>query len=74
MRAGLVLAVVVLAVVVAVPVIRYVRADRETRRSLLQAWLIRWRWHRLSRMLGLVAVRPRAGPSVGVPGPPGAGG
>ncbi len=60
MRAGLVLAAVVLAVV-AVPVVRYVRADRETRRSKAQAALIRWRWHRLSRMLGLVAVDPAPG-------------
>ena len=60
MRAGLVLAVVVLAIV-AVPVMRYVWADPETRRSMGQAWLIRWRWPRLSRMLGLVAVDPMPG-------------
>ena len=61
MTAGLVVAAVALAVVVAVPIVSYVRADRETRRSLVQAWLIRWRWHRLSRMLGLVAVDPAPG-------------
>ena len=74
MTSGLVLAAVVLAVVVAVPVVRHVRADRDTRRSMLQAWLIRWRWHRLSRMLGPGRGRPRAGAPVGAPGRRAAGG
>jgi DNA segregation ATPase FtsK/SpoIIIE, S-DNA-T family len=51
----LVAALVVLLVAYAVP---WVRADRETRRSMWQARLIRWRWARLARMLGLVVSDP----------------
>ncbi len=51
----LVAALVVLLVVYAVP---WVRADRETRRSMWQTWLIRWRWARLARMLSLVVTDP----------------
>jgi S-DNA-T family DNA segregation ATPase FtsK/SpoIIIE len=38
--------------------VRYGRAGRELRRSMRQAWWIRRRWRRLSRMLGLVVVDP----------------
>src|SRR6266498_1283831 len=43
---------------VAVQVVPFVRADRETRRSMWQARMIRWRWARLARMLGLVVTDP----------------
>jgi S-DNA-T family DNA segregation ATPase FtsK/SpoIIIE len=43
---------------IAVVLVRYGRADRETRKSMRQAWWIRRRWRRLSRMLGLVVVDP----------------
>lgn len=51
-----VVAVVVAAVLVAwatVKVVRYVRADKETRRSVRQAVRIRLGWRRLARMAGL---------------------
>jgi DNA segregation ATPase FtsK/SpoIIIE, S-DNA-T family len=50
--------IVVLVVLLAVRVVPYVLANRETRRSMRQAWLIRWRWARLARMLGLVVTDP----------------
>src|SRR5215472_12839005 len=50
--------VVVLVVLLAVRVVPYVLANRETRRSMRQAWLIRWRWARLARMLGLIVTDP----------------
>jgi DNA segregation ATPase FtsK/SpoIIIE, S-DNA-T family len=51
----LVAALVVLLVAYAIP---WVRANGETRRSMWQARLIRWRWARLARMLGLVVTDP----------------
>jgi len=50
--------VAVLVGLLAVRVVPYVLANRETRRSMRQAWLIRWRWARLARMLGLVVTDP----------------
>jgi len=50
--------VAVVVILVAVKVVPYVLADRETRRSMWQARVIRWRWARLSRMLGLVVTDP----------------
>jgi DNA segregation ATPase FtsK/SpoIIIE, S-DNA-T family len=47
-----------LVVLLAIRVVPYVLANRETRRSMRQAWLIRWRWARLARMLGLVVTDP----------------
>jgi DNA segregation ATPase FtsK/SpoIIIE, S-DNA-T family len=38
--------------------VRYLLADRETRRSMRQARVIRWRWRRLARMLGLIVSDP----------------
>ncbi len=38
--------------------VRYVRADGQTRKSMWQAWRIRRRWVRLSRMLRLTVVDP----------------
>lgn len=49
---------VVLALVVAVQVVPFVLADGETRRSMWQARLIRWRWRRLARLLGLYVSDP----------------
>src|SRR5262249_13718654 len=39
-------------------VVFFVRADWHTRRSMWQAWLIRRRWTRLSRMQGLAVMDP----------------
>jgi DNA segregation ATPase FtsK/SpoIIIE, S-DNA-T family len=39
-------------------VVFFVRADWHTRRSMFQAWLIRRRWVRLSRMQGLAVIDP----------------
>lgn len=39
-------------------VLRYACATKEMRTSMRQAWLIRWRWVRLSRMLGLTVLDP----------------
>jgi S-DNA-T family DNA segregation ATPase FtsK/SpoIIIE len=50
--------VAVLLVGVAARAVPFVLADRETRRSMWQARVIRWRWARLSRMLGLVVSDP----------------
>ena len=47
-----------LVVLVAVEVVPFVVADGETRRSMWQARLIRWRWRRLARMLGLTVSDP----------------
>jgi S-DNA-T family DNA segregation ATPase FtsK/SpoIIIE len=38
--------------------VAYLVVDGETRKSMRQAWLIRLRWRRLSRMLGLVVIDP----------------
>src|SRR5437660_686114 len=54
-QSGLVAALVVL---VAVQVVPFVLADGETNRSMWQARLIRWRWRRLARMLGLYISDP----------------
>src|SRR5215472_14196921 len=50
--------VVVVLVLVAVEVVPFALADGQTRRSMWQARLIRWRWRRLARMLGLYASDP----------------
>jgi DNA segregation ATPase FtsK/SpoIIIE, S-DNA-T family len=50
--------VAVLLVLVAVQVVPFVLADGQTRRSMWQARLIRWRWRRLARMLGLTVSDP----------------
>jgi DNA segregation ATPase FtsK/SpoIIIE, S-DNA-T family len=39
-------------------VVFFIRADWHTRRSMWQAWLIRRRWVRLSRMQGLAVIDP----------------
>ncbi|MDQ6771806.1 MAG: FtsK/SpoIIIE domain-containing protein [Candidatus Dormibacteraeota bacterium] len=49
------LALVLVLAAAAVALVRYVLAGRETRRSMRQAWTVRWGWRRLSLMLGLTA-------------------
>ena len=67
---GVVLGVVALAAIPAallallgwavLTVVRFVRADRETRISMWQGWLIRRRWRRLAVMLRLTVQEPRS--------------